>query len=127
MWQSLRISHLILRLFLAAVFLWFGIDKFFHPLYWLNTWLPHSIVAFSALVHVSASSLVYGVAVVELLVGISLVSNMFVDFFALVAAVLLIIISLFYGFNEILVRDIGILGGLLALVFWPKPVLSRYS
>ncbi len=120
MWQSLRISHLVLRLSLAAVFLWFGIDKFFHPAYWLNTWMPSSFVSLGAVFHISASSLMYSLGVVELLVGISLVSNMFVDFFALVAIILLVTISLFYGFNEILVRDIGIMGGLLALFFWPS-------
>ena len=78
------------------------------------------------MLHFSANALVYGMGVVELLVGISLVSNMFVDFFALVGIVLLITVSSFYGFNEILVRDIGIMGGLLALFFWPKPVLKRY-
>ena len=119
MWQSLRISHLILRLSLALVFLWFGVDKFFHPVYWLNAWTPNFLINFVMALHISANSLVYSIGVVELLVGISLVSNMFVDLFALVAAVFLIVISLFYGFNEILVRDVGLIGGLLALVFWP--------
>lgn len=127
MWQSLQISHLILRLSLAAVFLWFGIDKFFHPAYWLNAWMPHFIINFGATLHISANALVYSVGVIELLIGISLVSNMFINFFAPIAAVFLIIISLFYGFNEVLVRDVGLIGGLLALVFWPNPGLRRYS
>jgi uncharacterized membrane protein YphA (DoxX/SURF4 family) len=120
MWQSLQISRLILRLSLAAVFLWFGIDKFFDPAYWLNTWVPNSVVSFGAVLHISSNAIVYGIGVMELLVGISLASNMFVDFFALVATVFLIAVSLFHGFGDILVRDIGIIGGLIALIVWPR-------
>ena len=120
MWQSLRTSNLILRSSLAIVFLWFGVDKFFHPVYWINAWLPPFLINLGAYFHISANAIVYGVGVVELLIGISLVSNMFVGFFALVAAVLLTTISLFYGFNEVLVRDVGLIGALLALVFWPS-------
>src|SRR3989344_6043712 len=114
MWQSLRTSHLILRLSLAIVFLWFGVDKFFHPVYWINSWLPQFLINLGAYFRISTSAMVYGVGVVELLIGISLVSNIFVDFFALVAAVLLTTVSLFYGFNEVLVRDVGLIGALLA-------------
>ena len=83
--------------------------------------MPNFIINLGTYFHISTSAIVYGTGVVELLVGISLASNMFVDFFALVAAVLLITISLFYGFNEVLVRDVGLIGALLALVFWPHP------
>ena len=120
MWQSLRISNLILRLSLAGVFLWFGIDKFFHPIYWINAWTPDFFINLIATFNISTRTLIYSIGVIELLVGISLVSNMFVDFFALIAIVFLISVSLFHGFNEVLVRDIGIIGGLLSLVFWPS-------
>ena len=120
MWQSLRISHLILRLSLAAVFLWFGIDKFFDPAYWFNAWIPNFVINFSTILHVSTNSIIYSIGVIELLIGISLASNMFIDFFAMIAVVFLIIISLYHGFGEVLVRDLGIIGGLLALIFWPS-------
>ena len=126
MWQSLKTSHTILRLSLAIVFLWFGIDKFFHPTYWITAWMPQVLLSFGATLHISANALVYSVGIIELLVGISLASNMFVNFFALIAAVFLVVVSLFFGFNEILVRDIGLIGALLALVFWPNPGLRRY-
>lgn len=123
MWQSLRISNLVLRLSLAFVFLWFGIDKFFHPAYWITAWLPNSVVNLGAFFHLSSHAIMYSVGVLELLVGISFASNMFVDFFALIAVIFLVAVSLFNGFNEILVRDVGLVGGLLSLVFWPH---SRY-
>lgn len=121
MWQSLRISHLILRLSLAFVFLWFGIDKFFHPGYWFDAWMPQFVINLGLSLNISPNNLIYGIGAVELLIGISFVSNMFVDFFAMIAVIFLIGISLFYGFNEVLVRDVGIIGALLALMLWPHP------
>lgn len=126
MWQSLRISHLVLRLGLAIVFLYFGIDKFFHPNYWLNAWFPPFFISLSASIHVSVNYFVYSMGVFELLVGISLISNMFVDFFTLLATISLVAILLFHGINENLIRDVGLIGGLLALTFWPKSGLRRY-
>ena len=127
MWQSLRISHMILRLSLAFVFLWFGIDKFFHPSYWITSWMPHFMMSFAVVLHVSPNAFIYSIGVIELLAGISFLTNIFTDFFALIAGVFLIVISLFYGFNEIFVRDIGLIGALFALVFWPNPGHRRYS
>src|SRR3989344_7362253 len=98
MWRSLRISHLLLRLSLAIVFLWFGIDKFFNPDYWINVWTPGFIINFSTLLYISNNLIIYSIGVIELLVGISLVSNMFIDFFAIIAVVLFIFILLFYCF-----------------------------
>lgn len=121
MWQSLRISHLILRLSLAIVFLWFGIDKFFHPVYWISAWLPNFVVNIGVIFHISSNALIYSIGIIELLVGISLASNMFINFFAPIAAIFLIAVSSFYGFNEDIIRDVGIIGGLLALIFWPHP------
>jgi uncharacterized membrane protein len=121
MWQSLRYSNLFLRLGLAFVFLWFGIDKFFHPGYWLNAWVPASIVHMAAAVHITANTLVYSIGVFELLTGISLLANMYIGFFGSLSILFLATIPFFSGFNEVLVRDIGLIGGLLSLVFWPSP------
>lgn len=120
MWQSLRTSHLILRISLALVFIWFGVNKFFNPTYWINTWMPNSVISLGAALHLSANAFIYIIGTVELFVGISLVSNIFISFFAPIAAVFLIIISLSHGFSGVLVSNLGIIGGLLALVFWPS-------
>jgi len=118
MWQSLRISHLILRLSLAVVFLWAGIDKFFHPDHWMLS--AHILTRLAGFIHVSAVSVIYALGVVELLVGLSLVINIFVDFFAFVALALIIFSILSYGFGEAAVTSLGLGGGLLSLVFWPS-------
>ncbi|OGN28299.1 MAG: hypothetical protein A2941_02050 [Candidatus Yanofskybacteria bacterium RIFCSPLOWO2_01_FULL_49_17] len=121
MWQSLKHSNLFLRLGLVFVFLWFGIDKFFHPVYWLNAWVPASVVGLAGGFDLSANTLVYIFGVFEVLVGISLLANMYVGFFGSLAVLFLAVIPLFQGFNEVLVRDIGLIGGLLSLIFWPRP------
>ncbi len=36
---KVRVGQLALRLGLALVFVWFGIDKFFRPLAWVG-WIP---------------------------------------------------------------------------------------
>ena len=68
----------------------------------------------------SANTIVYAFGLFELLIGISLLANMYVGLFASLAVVFLAIIPFFHGFSEVLVRDIGLIGGLISLIFWPK-------
>ncbi len=120
MFQSLKYSNLVLRLSLAAVFLWFGIDKFFHPDYWFNAWVPQSVAAIWESVGLGAMDIVYVSAVFEILVGVSLITNIFVFFFSALSVLFLIGIMFFSGFSEVLVRDIGLMGAFLSLMFWPR-------
>ncbi|MEK7121692.1 MAG: DoxX family membrane protein [Patescibacteria group bacterium] len=120
MFQSLRYSNLVLRLSLAIVFFWFGIDKFFHPDYWVNAWVPQSISSFAANFNIRPVDVIYVSGVFEILVGISLATNIFIAFFSSLAILFLGSIMLFNGFSEILVRDIGLMGALWSLVFWPR-------
>jgi len=112
-----------LRVSLAFVFLWFGIDKFFHPSYWLNAWVPASVIHLAGLAHVGPNTIVYAIGLFELLTGISLLANIYIGFFASLSVLFLLIIPFFQGFNEIIVRDIALIGALLSLIFWPK---ARY-
>lgn len=125
MWQSVRLSHTVLRLSLAFVFLWFGIDNFFHPDYWLNAWVPLSLVHIGNLVNINGHMLIYGFGIFEILVGISLITNMFVGVFATLA-ILFLIIQFFLGFNGMLVCYVGLVGGLLALALWPPGYIREY-
>jgi hypothetical protein len=58
--------------------------------------------------------------VFEVLVGISLAANIFIVFFSSLALLFLGNIMLFNGFSEVLVRDIGLMGVFLSLIFWPR-------
>ena len=118
--QSLKYSNLALRLSLAIVFFWFGIDKFFHPDYWVNAWVPQSISLFAENFKMRQIDIIYISGVFEILVGTSLVTNIFIVFFSMLSLAFLGSIMFFNGFSEVLVRDIGLMGMFLSLIFWPK-------
>lgn len=119
MFQSFRYAHLSLRIGLAFVFLWFGVDKFIHPEYWASAWLPSSIEGVLASIGISPVDFMYLNGIVEVLIGASLILNVFIETFSFIAIVFLIGIAAFHGFNEIVVRDIGLISGFLTLIFWP--------
>lgn len=125
MFQSLRYSNLVLRLSLAIVFFWFGIDKFFHPAYWVNAWVPQSVSLFAASFNIRPTDIIYISGVFEVLVGTSLVTNIFIAFFSSAALLYMGSIMFFNGFSEVLVRDIGLMGAFLSLIFWPRPRLRQ--
>lgn len=120
MFKSLKYSNLILRLSLAIVFFWFGIDKFFHPNYWVNAWVPQSVSLFAANFKIRPVDVIYVSGVFEVLVATSLVTNIFIAFFSPLAILFMGSIMLFNGFSEVLVRDIGLVGAFLSLIFWPQ-------
>src|SRR3989338_8508286 len=103
MFQSLKYSNLILRVSLAIVFFWFGIDKFFHPDYWANAWVPQSISLFAANFKIRPVDIIYVSGVFEVLVGTSLATNIFVTIFSSGALLFLGSIMFFNGFSEVLV------------------------
>ena|SRR3990172_859580 len=98
---------LLLRIGLGSVFLWFGIDKFFHPNIWVNYIPPW----FPMLIPVSAFILLLGI--VETLIGALVLFGLFTRFAAGLSALMLIPIIISLGYTEIGVRDFGLL--LLAL------------
>ncbi|HEY4474737.1 MAG TPA: DoxX family membrane protein [Candidatus Paceibacterota bacterium] len=118
--QSLKYSNLALRLSLAIVFFWFGIDKFFRPDYWVNAWVPQSVSLFAENFKMRPIDIIYISGVFEILVGTSLVTNIFIVFFSMLSLAFLGSIMFFNGFSEVLVRDIGLMGMFLSLIFWPK-------
>ncbi|MBI4158198.1 MAG: DoxX family membrane protein [Candidatus Yanofskybacteria bacterium] len=120
MFQSLRYSNLFLRLGLATVFIWFGVDKFLHPEYWLSSWIPQSALLFASRVGISGMDVVYASGVFELLVGTSVLSNIFIKIFSILAIVFLVTTLFIFGISEVLIRDMGLIGGFLALLFWPE-------
>ncbi len=120
MFQSLRCSNLFLRLGLAAVFIWFGVDKFLNPQYWLSAWVPQSTLALASKLGVNGLDIVYASGVFELLVGVSVLSNIFVKMFSVLALAFLVTVLFTFGLSEVIVRDFGLMGGFLSLLFWPE-------
>ncbi len=106
MFTSPRYSYLFLRLGLAFVFLWFGAGSFINPDYRLNAWLPQQFI--------------YILGIFEMLVGLSLLFDIFTKLFSLLAIIFLTVILVINGLTEIIVRDVGLISGLLAVLFWPE-------
>jgi uncharacterized membrane protein YphA (DoxX/SURF4 family) len=120
MHQSLKLPHIFIRIALAFVFLWFGIDKFIHPQYWIDAWVPKMVMNVLGFIGLPIIHFMYINGAFEVLVGISLLSNMYIKLFSILSVIFLISIIIFNGFNEIVVRDVGLMGGFLALAFWPE-------
>lgn len=120
MFYSLKYSNIFLRIGLAFVFFWFGIDKFIHPDYWLNAWVPIKIIDFFSSLKVQGSDIVFMAGIFEILVAVSLLTNIFVSIFSFLAALFIVGIMLFHGLNEALIRDVGLIGGLVSIFFWPR-------
>ena len=119
MYRSVRTSHIILTFGLAAVFLWFGIDKFIDPNYWITAWVPQWILKFLSIVKVQPTEFIFLNGAFEILIGISLISGILSRFFAFLGALFILAVIVSVGLNEVTVRDIGLLGGLLAIASWP--------
>ncbi|MDO8435714.1 MAG: hypothetical protein Q7S89_03490 [bacterium] len=105
----------LLRIALAFVFVWFGVDKFFHPALWeayMPEWilsnLPFSLNAFMTLQGIG-----------ETVIGILLLTPWF-RFGALLAGLLLLAIVPIVGLTDIGIRDIALLLVAIALMRYPK-------
>ena len=120
MFSSSEYSYLFLRLGLAAVFLWFGIDKMFHPSYWLNAWMPRYVIEILAKLGIPGMQFIYINGIFEILVGLSLVTGVFTKIFSMLAIIFLILVLAFNGISEVTVRDFGLIGGFLAVFLWPN-------
>ena len=126
MFTSTKYSYLALRLGLAAVFLWFGIDKMLHPTYWLNAWTPQDIQDLLLKISLSCTQFIYLNGVFEILVGLSLVTGVFTKFFSALAALFLVVVLFFVGISEVTVRDFAMIGGFVAIILWPDVGRRRF-
>lgn len=120
MLTSAKYSHFFLKISLAAVFLWFGLDKFFHPSYWLNAWVPQWFLSVLTQLGTSGVQFVYINGAFEVLVGVSLLTGVLTRFFSFLAIVFLATVIFTVGLSEVTVRDIGLIGGFVSLLVWPE-------
>ena len=124
MYTSLHASQMSIRTGLALVFLWFGIDKFIQPQYWIDAWMPQWAQHGAQVVGMSAMDAVFLVGIFEVLVAVSFVTGFFTRAFSAAAIVFLIGTLAVHGLDEVMVRDIGLIAALVALVIWPE---RRYA
>ncbi len=96
------VGKLLLRIGLGGVFLWFGIDKFVHPEIWLNyipEWFP---------MLVSEGLFINLLGIVESLIGFFVLVGFYSQLAAGIAALMLVPIIFSLGYNELMVRDVGL-------------------
>ncbi|MEK7638246.1 MAG: DoxX family membrane protein [Patescibacteria group bacterium] len=124
MYQSLHASQVSIRIGLAVVFLWFGVNKFIQPQYWVDAWIPQWTQHLAQAAGMSVTNAVFLIGIFEVLVAVSLVTGFFTRAFASAAIVFLLAVLIANGLNEIVVRDIGLIAALAALVIWPQ---RRYA
>lgn len=108
--------QLVLRLGLVVVFGVFGIDKIVHwPLGmdW-TAWMPAWIT------FIPATPFMFATGVLETIAAIFLLIGRYVRIVALVCALLLAGLVASFGFNEIMIRDLGLLAMALALAMMPE-------
>lgn len=103
----------ILRVSMGITFAWIGILIFREPEYWGGFLQPWA----AGLLPIPVEQAMIGTAILDLVVGLLLLIDVYAWAFALVAAVHLGIVLLVSGIDSVTVRDIGLFGGAVSL-FW---------
>ncbi len=123
-WKKLFTQTTITSYFLGFVVIWFGVNEIFFPTNWVG--FAPSFLGYGSL----ALSLVVGHGLILTLAGIMLVLGFYRRLAALVLAIIFleIIVDLLIGqiAGDIIVRDIGLWGMSLALLF-PSKVSTAAS
>ncbi|RMD57797.1 DoxX family protein [Candidatus Woesearchaeota archaeon] len=96
---------LTLRLALGVVFLWFGIDKFLNQSAW-SGWLPEWLIRISP---VNDKLLIFAIGAFETALGAMIALGIYARHIASIASIFLISIILTTGYNEIAIRDAGLM------------------
>ncbi|MGH9856723.1 MAG: hypothetical protein ACRD4B_02650 [Acidobacteriota bacterium] len=107
-------SHVLLSWGLGAVFLWIGLDILRHPNIWIGFMPQEAPFGLSRQLALQASG------VVNVILGVLLLLRWWQKTVALVAALHLLGILVTQGINVVIIRDVGLLGAALALLFWPS-------
>jgi len=111
-----KIGLLILRLGMAAVFLFFGFSQLFDGINWVGI-VPEWAVN---LVHLPPAMIVLGNGLFEVVFGTLLALGLFVRPIAVLLALHLLVIAAGFGLTPIGVRDFGLTLATLSLAFLEK-------
>lgn len=111
-------AYHIVRVTMAITFLWVGVLIFKDPESWgglLQPWAMNLLLA-------PLKETMIGTAVLDMAIGILLLVDFMPWLAALIGSIHLIIVLATTGITAITVRDIGLLGGMFAImsITWPK-------
>lgn len=105
--QRKALANILLSVGLAFVFIYFGVDKFVHPTWWID-WMPTWMEGLAGLSRdgwmylTGASEIIFGIMLIIPLRGIRQAG-------AVLCALHLVAVLTQTGWNDIAVRDIGLL------------------
>lgn len=114
-------AALALRLGLAFVFLYFGVDKFFHPQAWF-VWVPSWML--NATPENLQNPFMYAQGAAETLLGLGLLLGVWLRTVTILSGLLLLWIVLLLNIPKITdvgVRDVGLLAAIVALYSLSPP------
>jgi uncharacterized membrane protein YphA (DoxX/SURF4 family) len=109
-----RYAPLVLRLGLAAVFVWFGISQLTNSSLWIGM-VPEWA---TSLLHIPANTIVYLNGWFEIVAGLLLALGLFVRLLGVVLAGHLFVITYELGMNPVGVRDFGLACSTFALALF---------
>ncbi|OGY36054.1 MAG: hypothetical protein A3E36_02400 [Candidatus Andersenbacteria bacterium RIFCSPHIGHO2_12_FULL_45_11b] len=107
-------SHWILSAGLGIVFFWIGVDILRHPDSWIG-YIPTNLP-----IRIPATSLLKANGIFDMAIGLLLIIRLWPKLIAFFAAGHLVAIIATQGIDAVIIRDVGLLGASLALLFWPK-------
>lgn len=108
-----EIGLLVLRMGLAAVFLWFGFSQLVDSLNWVS-WVPQWAVT---LFHMPPAMIVLANGVFEVAAGSLLAIGLFVPAVSLLLGLHLLVIIIDIGLDAVGMRDFGLMFATFALMF----------
>ncbi|MEK6894458.1 MAG: DoxX family protein [Nanoarchaeota archaeon] len=111
--QSNEIGKIILRLSLALVFLYFGVQQIMDPGAW-SGFVPDRFHVSG----ISANNIVIFNGFMEIVFGTFFIVGLYVRFASIVMSLHLFVIALSIGFSPLGIRDFGLAFATLALFFF---------
>jgi len=103
----------IIRISLALVLLWFGIDEIINPENWFG-YIPGQL---SYILPFSLETFIFLNGIFEIIIGVLLLSGFYTRIVAFVAALHLLSITIAVGYNDVSVRDFGLTLMAVSLIF----------
>jgi len=110
-----RKSYWILRICLAIVFIWFGVDKLLSP----NNWFDYVPTMINDMPFKINTFIILN-GMFEVILGLMLLWRRTLYLASGVIVLFIAMITIFLGFDEVIVRNLGLLSVALALFMWKK-------
>tara|TARA_Y100000310_G_scaffold217822_1_gene218907 strand:+ start:5046 stop:5468 length:423 start_codon:yes stop_codon:yes gene_type:complete len=118
--ENKNYSVVIIRITLALVLLWFGINQIFIPDNFLGYVPPWAMPDHMHMLHfpvAGVNTIILFNGILETVIGIFLLLGYYTRIFAFIAAVHLLIITVSLGYNDVAIRDFGLTMMAVSLIF----------